>query len=286
MSAGDIALIILIFIFLVGFLVLIVVYGATVLGQISEISAKLQTALAQTLATFKSLIANVITSLQAFSDTAVTALNGVGVKVGQGFVSVSDFFRNTILSNLESTTALVTQTVEALARNVVKGFAATTTNGAVVINEIIMWAGGVVTSISGLINRAFTLINQLLSALVQFIVEGVVTAITIVLDQLLALIELITGGIVIAVDAILQAITDLQNAILAGFTSLNVFIATINNFITSTLPGFLNAAFAAVEDAVFGMFTGFLCAVVAPLCDAILVVPVAECNAIRAAGGC
>jgi phage-related protein len=288
MAAFDIFLIVLVFIVLIGFLVVIIAYGASIAGQVAALGSRLQVAIQQAFITFQALVGSVVSSLQGFSDTAVKALTNVGAKVGQGFGAVATFFSDQVLGLVENITQEVVDTAGSFARMITKGFVAATTTAADVINELITWVGGVLTSIFGLISRAFTLVSQFISALIIIIVKGVTEAINFVLDELLALIELISGGITISVQAIKDAITELQVAIKAGFSDLESIIGTINDFIQNTLYSDLGMAFTAVIKAITNMFSGFMCSVLAPFCSKLpsFIAPSSLCDDIREAGGC
>jgi hypothetical protein len=288
MTALEMFLIVIIFVVMIGFLVVIIAFGASLAGQVATLATQLQIALQQTLIIFRSLVNSVTSTLQSFSDTAINALKGIVVKTESGFLSVGDYLRNTLQGIITNVAQQVVDTAGAFARTVVKGIEATLISASSTLNMVITWVGGVVTSVTGLVAEGYSLVMQFISLLIKFIVEGVTIAINLVLDELLALIQTISGGITIAVQDILDAITSLKNAINTGFADITTAITDVESFVTQSLPHYLSFAFNLVFNAVLQFFSGFLCAVVAPLCSALpsAIAPPSECQAIRNAGGC
>ena len=288
MSSFDIFLIVLIFVVLIGFLVVVIVYGFSLSGQLSTLATQLEVAIQQSFITFEALVNSVVSSLQGFSDTAIRALESVGAKVGQTFGSVATFFSDQVLGLVENITKEVADSAASFGRMLVKGFVAATTTAADVVNEIITWVGGVLTSVFGLISRAFTLVSQFISAMIILIVEGVTIAITFVLGQLLTLIQEIAAGIDIAIDEIEIAIAELKADVLDGFATIQSSIGVVDSFIENELPTYLEMASQIVFKAIDDIFPGFMCNVLAPLCSKLPseIAPPELCADIRSAGGC
>lgn len=286
MATFDIVLLVLIFLVLVGFLVAAIVYGVSLSGQITSLGSQLQVAIQQSFVIFEQLVQNTVKSLQDFSDLAISSIKQFETQAVDSFSSVATYFRDQIGNLLDVLTVQVVDTVQSLGRMFIKALQSVGSAVQDVLNEVITWSGGVIESVAGLIARAFTLVGQLISALVVFIVQGVTTAITKILDELQALIETISGGVTFVVQEIKDAITELHNAIQTGLDAITSIVNNINHAITVTLPQDLLSAYNAVISALSTLLDGFLCSVVAPLCDAIAIVPASVCNSIRSAGGC
>lgn len=288
MSAIDIGLIALIFLVLVGFLVALIFFGASVAGQVSDSGTKIQVALQQAFVTFEALVNNVVTSIRDFSALAVHSLGVFAGKALNVFASVGVFFRDQVTSMVEQFTSQVLDTVGFLARTIVK--ALSTVAGAVadVLNQVINWAGGVITSVANLIARAFAFVSQLISALIRIIVQGVVFAISFLIDEIKSLIIELSADVTILIQDILNEITVLEGFINTGLAELMSLLNTVENAILVTLPDKLNDAFSQVLKAVTGVFDGFMCGVLAPLCSLLpsFIAPSSLCDAIRNAGGC
>lgn len=287
MSGFDIFLIVLVFIVLIGFLVLIIIYGANVAGQVSTLGTRLEVAIQQSFVTFEALVNSVISTLQGFSDTAIKALTNIGAKVGQGFGAVATFFSDQVLSLIENITQEVATVSASFARTVTKGFLAASGMAASVVNEVITWVGGILTSIYGLISQAYTLVSQFISSLIIIVVNGVTGAIETVLAGILSIIQDIENLAKPLIADITAAIGDLKSDVQVGFKDMGLAINNVGLAVQELEPQ-LTIAYNLVYGAVSNIFDAFLCNILAPFCSKLPDPPITSsiCDAIRDAGGC
>jgi phage-related protein len=283
MAATEIALIALVFFVLIGFLVVAIVLGASVESQLSTATANLEAALATAYQTFQALVTSVVSTLEQYTTVAVQALEGVVTQGGNGMASIQAYVRNTIEPLLAHTTQEVSDTASSVLR--VTGKALDTFSGAAgaTVNQLVVWAGGIVTTVTGIIARIFGLLSQLTDTLIGYIFEGVTKSITFLLNLLDEAIEAIASGGSIALTALEDQISAFGSDISAAFAVLDSAYNTLSSFVNTTLYGYLTTGFDAVINAMMTVYKGLLCNIILPLCDAI---PIVSCNPIREAGGC
>jgi phage-related protein len=246
MSVGTAQVVLLggVFLVIVILLIGVVFYAGTFGNLFNGITAQLSTALQSVSATFTSVTQFLVSSLTSFSGYLVRTFRTFVYRVGNGFLSVSDFLESQIGAILSSVNRFVLQLAAQIARNIISGFFNLLNAAALLNTQLTEIATGIITKLSGLITQGIAILFNLLSSAftsgLGFISEIITTLIGAVGAGVSAILTGIAAGIDIFADAI-------------NFTRLEIIDPALNT---------ISNAYTTVQnelDALPGQFQTFLC---------------------------
>lgn len=243
-SAGttvDVVLISIIAALLIGFLILIVIYGGSINDQLTVISQKFQTALITTEVQFGNLLANAVEVFGGLAEVAGQAFAQFVPQIVAAFTAVSSYFTDQLRAIIKQIQNNLFSTSSGLTNSVLAGMQSVGSAFTTVISQIQNFYFSVVNTLLGLVAQATMFIISLVNAIINLVVNGIATAIIFIVQGVETLItivsQLITTGLA-QIPGLIQDAENLFNGLVAAASSsltgvLNSILA-FGNTIVST----------------------------------------------------
>lgn len=184
MSTADLILIVLIFLTLIVFLILLIVNGVNVSGQLFQIATNLFTALTAVFDTLTQLGSNLIQSFANFVESVNVMLQAILPKVVTSFQSVSTYLINQLNSMLQVISQDIGPQVEKITGMFVNAFSTVTLSLAQIITQIELWVGGVFVQILNFTNSLLMVLANVVALIIQFLIVNLAKGIAFAIQNL------------------------------------------------------------------------------------------------------
>lgn len=215
-GVADAVLVGLIAVLVVIFLVGIVVYGGSVVNQVSVLTQRLEFALVQVEVQFANVLANAVEIFGGLADVAGQAFAGLIPQVVGAFNSVATYFEDQLRSIIKQVQNNVFGTSGQVSNQILAGIQSIGGAFSTTITQIQNFFGSLYNQVLGLMSQAVMFVITLVNAIINQVVNGIASAIVFVVEG----IEFIVAQIGQIISTGLAQIPGLINDVEAFFNLL------------------------------------------------------------------
>ena len=177
----DAVLVGVIAVLLIGFLVLIVVYGGNVTNEVNILTEQFQTALLTAETQFGQVVVNATTIFSGLADVAGQAFAGLVPKIISTFTLIGNYFSDQLRAVIKQVTNNLFGSSGAIANNIVSGIQTAASAFVTTVEQIQNFFTGVYNQILGLISQAVMFVTTFVNAIINQVVNGIATGIIFVI---------------------------------------------------------------------------------------------------------
>lgn len=227
----DVVLISIIAALIIGFLVMLIIYGGSVTDQITVLTQRFQTALITAETQFANLMANAVSVFGGLADVAGQAFANFVPQVVATFTAVSSYFTDQLKSIIKQVQNSLFGTASGFTSTILAGMQAVGSAFGTVITQIQNFFFSIQNTLLGLVVQATMFIVTIVNAIINQIVNGISVAIVYA---------------ILAVECVVQQITQLVETGLAQIPFIIDQVETFFNGLISAASNTLHTIQEAI----------------------------------------